>query len=645
MNRLHRQVPRCNRDERGVTLVLVALLMVVILVTAAMVIDLSVLRQDRQDNKSATDFAAAAGIRAMEDGTGQVNKWQGICTARDYLVANHPELSPLTPVDASNNPISDPCTSPPTPPEYCNSHPADSETWRGLADDGRIRVAIHNGYDLSASGFSEDSDEYAGDEGDDPCEHLAVIIEESEDPYFGGAAGSSGYETTIRSVARTQRSDGGEIAPALLLLEQEKCQVVTAAGGSATIEARGRNGAPGTIHADSDASDSNCANNRKVFDVNPAPGSPAIKALASSDGSRPGSITSVSLSGAPSAQPEFTADSPGETCVQVQPTDCETAPYSGGSLVGRSLVTRSVVDSRYISHIRTVRDQATQRFGWDNTQANANGFTAVPCNSTNFTSPDEKVFVNCNGNGFDGSGKTFPDGYEVVINGYIDLGGSPLDLGDNTRVFVRGRTSGNRRAISSSSGNELLQNAGGQSDCDSRHSDDSSARGLLVIGSGTLYGSGGSVRLCQTAVVMLDNTGTPVNCPIPDSNGIAPYSNGCEGSVDLSGNVVVDWSAPNVNDTSLPTDEELEHFEDLALWSETSDDQEIAGGGGLSMAGIFFTPNADPFTLGGGGGIDLMDAQFVSRRLRANGGGVLTLAPDEPNSVTIPSLEGFTLVR
>lgn len=631
-----------RREERGVTLVLFAFLLTALFVITALVIDLSFVRQTRQVDKSAADFAAAAGIRGVDDGSGKVDTWGGICTALDYLKANRRDFPELTAVDDSENPITpDPCDTPPT--EYCETSPTDWRKYVGISSDGDLRVTIAAGYDLSASGFSEDSGAYAGDEGDNPCEHLAVIIEQRQEPFFGGVAGSTGWETTLRSVARTQVGDGGEIAPALLMLEQTKCEVVTAAGGSATIEARGRNGAPGTIHADSDASDSSCAHNRKIFDVSPSPGAPAILALASDDGSRPGSITSVSLSGIASARPQFTADSPGETCVQVAAVDCTGTPYSGGPLIGRELVTRSVVDSRYLTHIQTIRTEASQRFGWNSAQAAANLFTPVACGATNFTSATAKVFVNCNGNAFNGAGKSFPDGYEVVINGYIDLGGS-LDLGDNTRVFVRGRTGGNRRAISPSTGDELLQNVGGQPSCDARYASDDSAKGLLVIGSGTITGTGGTVRLCQTAVVMLDNTGTPA-CPIPAVSGLAPYSNGCRGNTDLSGGVVIDWSAPNVNDVTTPTLGELAHLEDLAYWSESSDNQEIGGGGGLSMAGIFFTPNADPFTIGGGGGIDLLDAQFVSRRLRANGGGVLTLSPKEPNAVTLPALEGFTLIR
>jgi hypothetical protein len=631
-----------SRDQRGVTLLLFALLITALFVISALVVDLSFVRQNRQVDKSAADFAVAAGIRGFDDGSGKVNSWDGICTALDYLKVNRPDFAALFAVDSSDNPVTpDPCSAPPT--EYCVNSPADWRRYLGLSSDGTLRVTIAAGYDLSASGFAEDSSAYAGDEGDDPCEHLAVIIEERQEPFFGGVSGSSGWNTTLRSVARTEVGGGGEIAPALLMLERTKCEVVTAAGGSATIEARGRDGAPGTIHADSDASDPFCAHNRKVFDVNPSSGSPSISALASDDGARPGSITSVSLSGTAGSQPQFTADSPGETCVQVLPVDCVSSPFTGGSLQGRDLVTRSVVDSRYLSHVQGVRSQAAQRFSWSNAQATANLFTPVSCGATDFTSPTAKVFVNCNGNSFDGSGKTFPDGYEVVINGYVDLGASPLNLGNNTRVFIRGRAGGNRRAISFSTGNTLVQNLGGQPTCDARYTDDGGARSLLVIGSGRILGTGGTVRLCQTAVIMLDNTSSA--CPIPASNGLAPYSNGCNGNVDISGGAIVDWSAPNVNDTTTPSPEELEHFEDLALWSETSDGQGVGGGGGMSMAGIFFTPNADPFTIGGGGGIDLLDAQFVSRRLRANGGGVLTLAPREPNSVTLPSLEGFTLVR
>jgi hypothetical protein len=91
-------------------------------------------------------------------------------------------------------------------------------------------------------------------------------------------------------------------------------------------------------------------------------------------------------------------------------------------------------------------------------------------------------------------------------------------------------------------------------------------------------------------------------------------------------------------------------FSYLALWcdmpstSNSTSKFSMAGGTGVQLAGIFFTPEAAPFTLSGGGTWGQQNAQFVSYQLQVTGGGTLTMAPDPTKSVKVPTLAG-ALIR
>src|SRR5690606_10011353 len=73
--------------------------------------------------------------------------------------------------------------------------------------------------------------------------------------------------------------------------------------------------------------------------------------------------------------------------------------------------------------------------------------------------------------------------------------------------------------------------------------------------------------------------------------------------LDMSGGAVT-WSSPNQGP-----------FRGLALWSESVDTgYGIAGGGGVDLEGVFFTPEADAFALSGSAAMSPQEAQFISRR-------------------------------
>lgn len=660
--------PRRTARERGATLILFALLSVVLFIIVALVVDLGFVRQNRQLDKSSSDFAAAAGIRAMDDGSGAIYPWHGICAARDYLVVNNPELATATNVAYTTGEgvthASNPCNSTSLPPYTtpCDSSTVNKATWGVYEFDAggdAFHVTISSGYRFEDEDvpFAEDSGAYAGDpaaSASNGCDQLAVVVEQKEGAIFGGIVGASDYGTRIRSVSRLIEGTDGEVAAALILLEREACGVLYVRGDNAIVRAEGEGPNPGIIHSDSDANGS-CGD--KIFSVNgstPPPRittSPATAADPITGLFAPGEITAVELIGDPASSK--VSDGLDHVCARRIAAECGSAvPVIGAAPVGRELVGRGGVDERYRVPIIGLRTEAADRFSWTTeVQANAAGFVRVGCNDPGpFTSA--KIWVDCGGGPFQGRGKTFDAaGQEVVINGYVTYSGPTprvLEFKKPAKVFIKGRSGSS--AISINNSDRVYVNTGASTDtdgdgfvCDQRFADAPAARTKMVIGQGFLTTNGGEVRLCQTTLFMMDNGSG--DCSIPTVDGVAPYNNGCRGSIGGQGTTFYDWTAPNVNAVAYPAPDELAQFEDLALWSETEDDWDIAGGGGLFLRGIFFTPNANPTKVTGGGTTDVTDAQFITRRLEVGGQADFVLKPDAVNSILIPALKGFTLVR
>jgi hypothetical protein len=621
---------------------MVAVSFMALLMAGALVFDFGLARVDRTSNKLASDAAVTAGVKTLA--AENIRKpWPTACAALAYLKVNGPEFAGVSGGWSTGNGeavLGDPCASG-SPLQNLACVPNAISSWAsytGSAGDGRITVDIDTGYELPDAAFPEDNAAgLSDDNGDDDaggCDQLAVVISETEQPGLGGLATDDDIVTRVRSVGRITEPNITLDVPALLLLERHNCLAIDVNGNGPYVKVLGNGAAPGSIHSDSLGDGTSCSNVNKIVNGNtPIPGVLAHKA---ETGGRPGVITVAALSGAPGAVPANASDpSPVTVNAEGQP---------GGAPTGRALVGRGYADQRFLAYVRATISDATLK--WAAKPAGFTEFPATPkdsCNNITGNLPGQYLYFQCANAKFNNA--TLPAATQIVTSGVLSVGtGNSLSMPVMQRLYVRGGT-----GIGFDVKGTLELNDGGKSttSCDAYRLAAPAARAKLVVGQGSFTaGATASVRMCGTSLVMADNT--DASCPLPATvtfPGLEPYTNSCQGTVSLGGNGTIDWSAPNAT-SSPPTETDKAELEDLALWTETSSVSSIGGGGSMSVSGVFFAPNAEPFKIAGKSSqTNGANAQFVARRLEVNGNGQLTMRPNPNDAVGIPQPVEFGLVR
>jgi hypothetical protein len=639
--------PRTSKnrpDEGGAIAIIVAIMMVSLCVAAAMVLDLGLLRVDRQEDKSAQDSAAVAGANGLVASLASpapFHPFAGVCQALNYLKVNSSKFKTFSSEswqDGNGAVLGGSgfgCT-PAQAAAICTaSTPTTWARFRGVSNDGKTTVFIQSGYTVSGGNistvtggdFSEESmPAFAGDTGDATyggCDQVAVFVVDSRDTTFGNAAGVSKVSTRLRSVARVH------IAPpqspfALLVLERTDCQVLTNGNnGVAAINVNGYKTHPGLIHADSDGSGASC--NKQIIVGQKADG---VVAHEAPDTNAPGSISTVATSN----QSDALAN------VYAGPASSKSAPVSSGQ------VTRSVVDSIYLNGVKAA--VASSAFAWtaaappvtvpDGTWTKINS-----CPSGNV--PGTKLLVNC---GNMNNSATFTQATDIIFTGTLGGGSSTIKMPKAQNVYVVG--SGQPNGVGVQPGT-LLSMHDNDSACSSTF-DPAASRAKLVVFGGSLTVSGGTFRACNTTVILMGNDSTgclpassPTYYPLGKvCNGLTKVGNGV---VNMTGNGTVDWTAPNL-DTDEEQASQADHdaLEDLALWNESYGSQGLGGSGTVHLAGVYVAPNAKPLKLNGTPTWQVLNSQYVVRTLENDGGAIFNLQP-LPSLPVAPPTVTFELVR
>lgn len=643
---------RERRDEAGATLILFAIAAVALFGMAAMSLDLSLRRTDRRVNKSVADFATAAGASRLE-----ISPWAGVCEARDYLLANAKEFSSFTTQEWRNGAgallsttASGPCTGTTSAPFTTRCNPATPSTWarfRGTTAGGRITVRIESAYALPDASFPEDSVP-AGDDGS-PCEQVAVIVSESRTPGFAGVfPGQGGARTTrVRSVGRIVPGGPGDEPASLVLLERHDCRAARTQGSDtriivASIPASGSTpAASGVIQADS-LGDGSCPGGQRILEGAATSGGPAIVARHARD---PLNFATI--------QKEARIGIYGKLFGAPQSHTAWPASIGEPDPTGFRQVGRGAADASFLENVRQLETDATTMVnrttlppGFTNASGTPGLNLGCTINNPTPVTGASKLWFNCPGGLVVNNLTINSADAEIVINGPLEINAPGFTVRDVQKLWVKGKSTGNNRGIQMGSGAQFIVNNDGFATCPARFASSPTARtnvNTLFLKEGTFLAGQTTLRLCQTHVYLRGAraAATPSYLPgavtPPPNLPPEPANNNSLGSINVGANSVVDWTAPNELDLR-PTAAELavHKFEDLALWTEASDTSVLNGGGGMNLSGIYFLPNANPFTITGNAGQSItLDAQFFVRKLDVTGNSTLTMTPNPENQLPV----------
>jgi len=460
---------------------------------------------------------------------------------------------------------------------------------------------------------------------------MRVLVTHKDKSFFGGVLRSSSGSTIRTATVKPTVASGSP--PALWLLDPHGCSpspLNVSGGAQVTV---GTATDQGVITLDSDATDSHCSSTQTALDVN---GSGSYVYAVGPADPNTGSIYTgqINLVGLPAGY---------TTCAGV--FACQAGQVSSGAIkpqpVHGSTASRASIDWRYnckssypAFHGVTITpcpyttdlggtnypyiDQLKAAIGTIGTPTGFNKIQGGACTAnagtTRYTG---NTYVNCTrgNNGFvvgNGSTVTFDGNVVFEDNVTIQQGGT-LNINTNNPT-----TSLPTSCTTPSTSLPCTTTV-----------DSSSTKAAFV------YFRGDNSTVFQT------NTGSTVNM-----NHVFVY--GGTGAINFSGNAPT-WTAPiegpftggSIAGVNYPG---LSYWTDMP--STASNAQlsgfKLTGGAGAAFSGLFFTPEAQPFNLTGGGNWGQVHAQFISYDLKIDGGAILQMAPD-PTGILPPSEKGFLI--
>ena len=686
MRALRDALRRHRRDEQGAVAIMVALCMVGLVVAAALVTDLGLIRIDRQQMKLAADDAVMAGLKAADRGSTSVFSQQGVCGALDFLRSNSaPEFGGLP---AGN------CASPSLTATCDTANPF---TYTGSVSLARRRytVTIQSPFNVNNGDQRFPEDNFASVSSDNSaqsgCDQIGVVIDIWRQPGLGSIANPNDLHTWIRSVGRVAIGPGSD-APAMLLLKRSGCPILqtgSAAGGSwihvqGALSSDGLHSQAGTIHADSDGS--GCGGSilyGKGADGIVAYAAPLIGNPSVPDPSKPGVISTTA--GANGVAIGTIRDSAANVYSSGALTDATAASAPKTDPTPRALVTRKLVDQRYLKGVNTAISGANSIFSTitSPSAAASAGYTVVSnCNPSGTITPpvgSMGLYIDCTtALGYKGTATL--NAQTIIFNGKVNpqaTAGTAVDMPIADHVYVFGSSAD---AISIGNNSAIKLHTSGNVDAAGNCSTlNTASKAVMFVKDGQFKQTGGLLRMCNTTAFMMG--GRPTGClPAisswsPDLTYVAtgatapaPTLTPCNSGTTIGTGQFsqtggdIDWTAPNQYDVmtlpdgtpdpaKLPAWSDPNGPEDLALWSESAGNNSsttynMAGGGLFAVRGVFMIPNADSMILSGGALMDLTNAQFIATSISLNGNTTRVKMSVDPNSaVTLPQLTPFTLVR
>ena len=409
------------------------------------------------------------------------------------------------------------------------------------------------------------------------CRRMQVSVTSSAATTFGRVVGTSSVSVTRSATVLGRAISTGDV-PALWLLDPTGCTPLSVSGGSQlTAGKAGASPAPGLIAIDSDGS--TCSSNQTTIS---ASGTGSLLTAVPQNSNENGKISLYGLSNTAT-----TCSTP--AC---SPTDVSGGRVSPQPVSQDARATRAPVDWKYnckstypTYHGISVEGCSTGGAPYvDNLKAaigssgQPSGFqkwtTAHSCNASSAT-VSGNWWIDCTTlNVGNGTNLTFTGG-NLVMDGSLKMTGGSFSV----------NTANATTSLSASCTPTTVQTP-----C---LTSSSSKAAFIYQRSGSVDITGGTLNLQKTAFIQ--NSGFLLVNSSPPT-----------------------WIAP----TEGP-------FSGLAFWSELSSNKfQMAGGAGVLLSGVFFTPEAAPFSLSGGGTWGQQSAQFISYQLSVTGGGIANLVPD-----------------
>lgn len=592
-----------GESDRGASLFMVVISLVLLLGAAAIAIDLAAMRLDRSADQKVTDSAASAGALAAHDSGGQ----EACRAALGYVAANADEIGALDDSGCATA-FSASCTP--------------GQTL--LVSSGRYAITVvfpvgDTDPLMTSSALGAPTQSVVTQDGE-ACERVGVQMSATHQGLFARVFGFDQGTTTVHSVARSYLPppDGPPIN--LLLLDRFGCQVMQASGQGGivvdeVIDPDTGEVFPGEGAVDSDASIvPPCLLDGGTIDIN------GNNALIRADGppgcvweDPPGSgegcgFLKTLAPGTPGCNwPACTAGGAGPNNPNPEPTALPTR------------LTRAPIDHRY--NCRADYSTVPADVAW----------AADP-----LTAANEQDIPGCDGPGgpeihdlirnvgplgspsgsFVGSwtpwSSLHPDctvapgeGFAVPSGTNVWVDCALLEVKDTLTITDGSLVADGEVAINSSDGHLILDN-------------DNGTPGLLFMRDGLLRKDGqASLSLLETMVYLSKSSRVQMD----------------GGSL---GSLI--WIAP---------DDETHPFDDLALWSDstiTTEPHFWAGQANLEMEGVFFVPIVT-VEYAGQGEQKQTRAQFIADKLHARGQGLLVVAPVVGRAVDFDPTPRTELIR
>ena len=572
---------RRRGEEAGATTIVISSSFLALMAIAAFVIDLGSVRLHRSEAQAVVDAAAAAGSQVIGEGDGL----SGCAIALGYVELN---------LDASFGGID--CSA---MTASCNGGTPATTTTDGSGEWAlSITYPVPDADPLMQSSAVGSTPQLIDYKDGSSCERIGVELSRTHPTLFAGVIGREATHTDVHAVAVTRSSTDPDTAVNLVVLERYDCNALEAEGsGGGTggiwvdvVVMPDGTIAPGFITVDSDGTGAGCGADG-VIDVD---GSNA-QIRADGPSGCPGEIGTH-------AGPGGTTTGEGCGVIRVH------APGTPGCNPPACTSSGIVLPSPEDLHRRVTRAPIDHRYNCKASYVMPPGEEIRPCGDTPAPHLDDLVTAL--------GGPGTPLGYTswTSLGHPCTVAGSPgTTITASGDLYIDCAVFDVRRNVHLTGGNVVFEGAvvieaQGALTINGTAADPLQP-GLdaieVVLRNGALAKAGQATFAAHNAVVYVSPTSTIT---------MAGGSNG----------------------TLIMTSPKSGNFAHLALWSDSTALHALAGQSYLDLEGVFFTPRATVEYSGNGVQLQV-EAQFVTRKLKVRGQGVLIVRPSFESAVLIPA--------